>query len=124
MLVYPFIFIPEEGASINPKNTIVVKNNKPQSWPGRVFDVGVYKSGNLLVTENAVRIGDQVDFMLQPKLYFAVSRNMKVGQTFTIEEITSVMTMFDLSDYPEGLLVTLTQEKMGGEYSFAGSEMA
>ena len=61
--------------------------------------------------------------MLQPKLYFGVVRNMKVGDTFTSLEITSALTEFDLSNYPTGLEVTLNQAPGGGKYSFTGQLM-
>ena len=88
-----------------------------------MFDIGVYKSNHLLVTQPDVHVGDQVDFMLQPKLYFGVVRNMKVGDTFTSLEITSALTEFDLSNYPNGLDVTLAQEPGGGQYKFSGAPL-
>lgn len=85
-----------------------------------MFDVGVYKDGRLLVTQKDVRCGDQVDFMLQPKLFFAVVRNCQVGDIFTSLEITSNLSEFDLSNFPHGLEVTLSEGAGGGKYSFAG----
>ena len=75
------------------------------------------------MTQPDVHVGDQVDFMLQPKLYFGVVRNMKVGDTFTSLEITSALAEFDLSNFPNGLIVTLNQEPGGGRYSFSGQPM-
>ena len=88
-----------------------------------MFDVGVYKEGRLLVVQPDVHVGNQTDFMLQPKLYFGVVRNMNVGDTFTSLEITSSLTEFDLSSYPNGLEVTLNQEPGGGRYIFSGQPM-
>ena len=111
------------GVADNPNNSIVIKNQKPKTWTGRTFDIGIYKSGRLLVVQKGVRIMDQVDFMLQSKLYFAVARNMHVGKVFTSMEISSKMTMFDLSQYPNGIEVTLTQTPGGGEYSFSAASL-
>ena len=94
---------------------------KPKSWSGQKYDIGVYKSGRLLVVQKQVRVLDQVDFMLQPTLYFAVARNMYVGKVFTSLEIMTSMKTFDLSQYPNGLEVTLTQAPGGGDYMFTGS---
>ena len=66
---------------------------------------------------------DQVDFMLQPKLYFAVARNLQVGSIFTSLEIQSEMTEFDLPQYPSGMKVTLDQAPVGGAYTFTASEL-
>ena len=88
-----------------------------------MFDVGVYKNGELLVVQKDVHIGDQVDFMLQPKLYFGVVRNMVVSDVFTSLEITSFLTEFDLSEYPDGLKVTLSQTGGGGQYQFTGEHL-
>ena len=85
-----------------------------------MFDVGIYKNGGLLVVQKDVHIGDQVDFMLQPKLYFGIVRNMVESEVFTSLEITSFLNDFDLSEYPDGLKVTLTQLGGGGEYKFTG----
>lgn len=107
----------------NPNNTIVIKNKAPSAWSGRLFDVGVFKDSRLLITEPDVHTDNQVDFMLQPKIYFGVVRNMHVGDTFTSLEITSSLEMFDLSDFPNGIVVTLKQSPGGGRYSFAAEEM-
>ena len=111
------------GVEKNPNGTIVCKNNKPSTWSGRMFNVGIYKDERLLVTQEDVHIGDQVDFMLKPQLFFAVVRNMHVGQVFTSLEITSSLTPFDLSDYPNGIIVTLNEAPAGGEYTFTASKM-
>ena len=88
-----------------------------------MFDVGVYKEGRLLVTQPDVHVGNQIDFMLQPKLFFGVVRNMKVGDVFTSLEITSSLSEFDLSSYPNGIEVTLNEQPGGGRYSFSGQSM-
>ncbi len=68
----------------NPEKTIVVENVEPRDWSGRQFDVGIYKDERVLVIAKAVNIADQVDFELQPKLFFAVVRNLRVSQIFTM----------------------------------------
>ena len=112
-----------KGIPANPNNTVVIKNVQPLAWSGRMFDVGVYKDNRLLVTQPDVRTDDQIDFMLQPKVYFGVVRNMKVGDTFTSLEITSSFEMFDLSNFPNGIVVTLNQAPGGGRYSFSAESM-
>ena len=62
--------------------------------------------------------------MLQPRLYFAVCRNVTIGEIFTSLEITSCMTEFDLSEYPRGMKVTLKESPGGGKYSFSAVNMA
>ena len=90
---------------------------------GVAADIGIYKGNHLLVTQPSVKIGDQTDFMLQPKLFFGVVRNMQIGDTFTSLEITTALKEFDLSEYPNGLQVTLNQSPGGGQYSFSGQSL-
>ena len=111
------------GLPKNPNNAIVIRNVHPSSWSGRMFDCGIYKNNRLLVVQKEVHINDQVDFMLQPKISFAVARNLQVGPIFTSLEIQSQMTDFDLSEYPTGLVVTLDEELVGGAYTFTGTPM-
>lgn len=75
------------------------------------------------MVQRDVHIGDQVDFMLQPRVFFAVVRNMYVGKIFTSLEITSAMTEFDLSNYPNGIVVSLTEAGGSGEFAFSGEQM-
>ena len=110
-----------KGVPENPNNTVVIKNIPPSTWSGRMFDVGVYKDNRLLVTQPDVHIGNQIDFMHQPRLYFGIVRNMQVGDTFTSLEITSSLAEFDLSDYPNGINVTLSQAPGSGKFTFTGT---
>ena len=107
----------------NPNNTILVRNAHCDSWTGRKYNIGLYKNGKLIVVEQDVNVGDQVDFMLKPTLYFAVDKNKTVRATFTCVEISQCFTPFDLSSYQNGLNVILTQETSGGRYLFKGDPM-
>ena len=117
------MYISVQGAPPNPNNAIVVKNKKPNSWSGRMFDVGFYNNNRLLVTQPSVHVGEQVDFMLHPKIYFKVVLNMRVGDTLTSLEINTGLTEFDLSGYPNGIIVTLNQQPHDGEFIFTESPM-
>lgn len=119
-LLFDCFNLTDTEAKKNPQNAIVVENMPSQTWSGRRYDIGLSKSGNLLVVQQGVVVGDQALFVLEPKLFFGVSRNKHVGDTFTSYEITQNFTEFDLNDYPNGLKVTLTQEAGGGMYKFAG----
>ena len=102
---------------------IVVKNIAPKAWSGRDFDVGAYKDDRLLVIEKGVRVKTKADFLLQPKITFAVAQNIAPGQTFTSADITSSQATYDLSKYPDGVLVTLSKGGGGGEYIFDAQAM-
>lgn len=117
------ISIAELGVSENPNKSVVVKNIAPLSWSGRKFDVELYKFDRLFAIQPDVHVDSQVDFVLEPKLYFGVGRNMRVGQTFSSMQITSATTMFDLTQYPNGLIVTLKQMPGGGKYVFSAENM-
>ena len=123
IIMYVSLFNSDTSAPSNPNNTIVIKNTRPKTWNGRTFDIGVYKNNRLLIVQKDVKVDDQEDFQLQPKLFFAVARNIKIGQTFTSAEISSAFADYDLSDYPDGIVVTLSQAKVGGQYSFSASPM-
>ena len=104
----------------NPEGAIVIKNIPPTTdWSGRIYNTGIYKGGNLFVTQLDLGVNDQADFIIEPKLFFGVVRNMKVGDVFSsLDEITS-LTMFDLTSYPNGIIVTLTQTPGSGTYEFS-----
>ncbi len=109
----------------NPNNTIVVKNTPPLggAWSGRMYDVSLYKSGKVLITQKDVHVGSQAILELKPELFFGVVHNLQVGDIFTSLNKTEAPTAFDLSQYPNGLMVTLTQEPVGGQYTFIGGQM-
>lgn len=81
----------------NPNKSIVVKNITPTSGNGRIYDVGIYKDHRLFVVEKDVHVGDQVNFVLRPKLYVALSLNMFVGRIFTDTDISLCMEVVDLA---------------------------
>ena len=83
--------------------------------------MGIYKEGKLLVVQKDVHIGNQVDFLLQPRLFFGVVRNVTIGTVFTSLEITSYLTEFDLEHFPHGMEVTLSEAPGGGKYSFSAA---
>ncbi len=118
---YLFMHV-EKGVSKNPNNTIVIKNKEPTTGTGRSYDIGVYKNQSLLVVQKDVHVMDQIDFKLEPKLTFAVARDIEIKETFTSAEITSFKATFDLSDYPNGIDVTLTQIASSGEYMFSAAQ--
>ena len=64
-----------------------------------------------------------MEFILQPRLYFGVVRNMRVGDTFTSLEVTTALTEFDLSIYPNGITVTLKEDPGYRSFIFTGSPM-
>ena len=123
-MTFPLYYVcADKAAAANPENTIVIRNKKPKAWSGRKFDIGIYKSQKLLLVQKDVRVGDQVDFTLKPIISFAVVRNMHVGKVFTSLEITSALTEFDLSEYPNGIIVTLKQKGSSGQYEFSAESM-
>ena len=66
-----------------------------------------------------VHVGDQVEFLVKPILYFGVTKNLDYGRAFFTFEIMSKIEKFDLNNYPNGMVVTLTQEAGGGKYEFS-----
>lgn len=108
----------ETGVALNPDGAIVVKNIEPQAWSGRKFNVGIYKEDSILLQDKGLAIGMQVAFIVSPNLYFGVVSNMKTGQSFESLTMTSSLTDFDLTQYPNGIEVTLKEKPGGGEVYF------
>lgn len=107
----------------NSNNTIVIRNIQPASWCGQTFDIGIYKSGRCIVTEPDVHTDNQINFLLQPRLYFAVARNVELGEIFKSLEWSIDHTEVDLTKYPNGMIMTLTEQPGGGKYVFTPTEM-
>ena len=105
---------------ITPNSSIVIKNIDPRSWTGRKFDVGIYKNNQPFAVHPNLEVGSQVEFTLQDKVYFGVVQNMSIGEIFqSLNQITAP-TEFDLTQYPNGITVTLSESQDGGKYSFIG----
>ena len=116
------VYFIETGVAPNPNGSIVIKNVPPATWSGRKFDVAIYKDRHMLLQEKGLFVGMQVDFVIEPKLYFGVVSNMKVGQSF--ESLTSITTLtdFDLSQFPNGIEVTLNMKPGGGQLYFTADQ--
>lgn len=99
----------------------MIKNTIPDVWNGRKYDVGLFRDNQLLLVHNQLHVGNQVDFLVHPILFFAIGRNFNIGEVFTTLEFTSYSTGFDLNNYPNGMAVTLTQEAGGGKFAFTAS---
>jgi len=99
----------------------VVKNTVPSRWTGRKYDIAIVRDGKLFLQIKDVNVGNQAEFQVNPKLYFAVVRNVVIEQTVHIGEVTTGQMMFDLTKYPTGLNVYLYKSPGGGRYQFKGS---
>ena len=105
---------------VNNEGTVVVKNLKPPGWSGRKYNIGLYKSDNLLVVKENFPVGEGARLNLETKLYFGIVKSkICLGQTISGEEI-SVLTPFDITEYLGGLQVTLSAEANSGKHSFSG----
>ena len=95
---------------------------KPTHWLGRFFSFGLYKSGKLLATQQNVGIGSQAVFKLTPKLYFGVVSNVNVGDTFKSLTTTQNYVEVDLSNFENGLKITLHRNPANGEFTFTTAQ--
>lgn len=98
---------------------MVIKNTIPDTWDGRKFNVDLFRDDKLFLTSTEVHVGDQVDFLIKPVLFFAVSHQYAIGEVFNSTEVMSYVHKYDLSKYPEGMEVTLTQQAGGGKFEFS-----
>ena len=106
------------GVADNKDGTVVIQNTIPDTWNGRKFNVGIYKNDKLFIVTTDLHVGDKVSITIKPLLYFAVVRNFELGEIFTSFEYMTHIELFDLTKFPNGMEVTLTQEPGGGRYKF------
>ena len=109
--------------------TYAILNKRPDSGPGRVVDIGLYKDDRPFIIEQSVAVGTYSEISVPNKLYFAVvvhespPRNMDAehndsAHTGTTAQITELQEV-DLNQFPDGVEVTLTQEKRTQRFIFS-----
>lgn len=117
------MFISDRYVPDNPGGTVVIQNMKPKWWDGQTFNIGIYKNRHLMLMQKDVAVGDQVDFVLQPKLFFAVAKDMYLGKIFQSVELSTTPVEFNLTQFPNGMFITLFYDKDTTEYTFEAEEM-
>ena len=111
-----------------------ILNQKPDTWSGRLVNVGLYKDSKLFILEPSVGVDSYAEMTVSNKLYFAVvvhSDFITNGKMFVplfvnaLSEQNSANTLLpevvaaqvsqlkevDLNQYPNGVKVTITQDK-------------
>ena len=106
------------GIASNRDGSVVIKNTISECWSGNKFDLGIFRDNKLMLTSDQVHVGDQAVFLIKPILFFAIARKFKTGEKFNSLEVMSRKEMFDLSEYQNGMNITLTEEPGGGKYVF------
>ena len=96
---------------------------KPTHWPGRFFNFGLYKSEKLLVTQHNVGVGSQAVFKLTPKLYFGVISDIQIGDIFKSLTDMQHFTEVDLSNFENGLKITLHRNPADGKFTFETAQL-
>lgn len=99
-------------------DSIVVQSKCPITWNGRKFNVGIYRNNKLFLAHKDVHVGNQIDFIGSPILYFGIVRNLSMGDVFCGLEVMRFLEEFDLRHFPDGMEVTLHEEPSGGKYTF------
>ncbi len=112
-------FLIAVSAESNPDGTFVVKNVAKSPCNG-TYNTGLYKDDNLLVVQQDVQPGTEVQFRLQNNLSFGVVQEMSAENIFNPGNVMSP-TEFDLDKFPCGLVVSLSQNPVSGEYVFSGT---
>ena len=118
-------------------------------WKGRVVNIGLYKGKDLFMIEPSVGVGSYAELTMNKKLYFGVlvndSKSFFVpGKTFIPNIISTTVDVFydvssstipanditvlaqfsqltevDLNNFPNGVVVTLTQDKVTKQFTFS-----
>lgn len=108
---------------VSRSNSLYAVFNKPpisgDQWEGRAVNIGLYKGGDLFMAQTNVGVGNYVEFELHQKLYFGVLVNWE--DLTSINEILEVsqITEIDLTQFPNGLDITLTQESNTKKFKFS-----
>ena len=109
--------------------TYAILNKRPDSGPGRVVDIGLYKDDRPFIIEPSVGVGTYAEMSVPNKLYFAVvvhesppvnmvTEHIDSAHTGTTAQITELQEV-DLNQFPDGVEVTLTQEKRTQRFIFS-----
>ena len=85
---------------------------------GHQYDFSIMKDNHNFIIQPDVAAGSQAVFLVKPILSFGVVSNLETGETFESSQITSDLFPFDLSEFPNGMEVTLNREPGGGRYYF------
>ena len=116
----------------------MIYNKPPAAWSGRKLNIGLYKDEKVLLVKRNLRVGDYVELKPTNKLYlsimesaspthpsfdinaiFASSRRRSIGDDvdFFDAEFTPLIQI-DLHQYPNGVEVTVQENKMSGQILF------
>ncbi len=115
-------FYIDSSGSSGGSTVISVDNVPPDTWTGRAYNVGLYKGNDLIVVKENLIVGNHAPFQLSDQLLFGVAvhdANLTQGQVFSVSSaISTTMYPVNLTDYPNGVIVTLSQVPGSGEYKF------
>ena len=109
----------EQSSAMNTDRSVVVKNMRPNQWPGRVYDFYLYKNNRPFMLETNVGVGCQAYFRLDPTIYFGVASNIMRGSV--IKSLASLHSHFkvDLRNYSSGIVVSLHLDQASGRFMFS-----
>ena len=118
-----------DSVPIRSDGTYAILNKRPDSGPGRVVDIGLYKDDHPFIMESSVGVGTYAEMCVPNKLYFAVVVHESPPENITAEHNDSAHTgttaqvtelqEVDLNQFPDGVEVTLTQEKRTQRFIFS-----
>lgn len=131
----------DQSVRVRSDGIYAILNQKPDSWSGRLVNVGLYKDSKLFMVEPSVGVDSFAEMTVSNKLYFAVvvhSDFITNGKMFVpsfvnvfskensasailpevLEAQVSQLKEVDLNQYPNGVTVTITQDKSSLRFIF------
>lgn len=83
----------------------------------------MYKDDDLIVVKKKLKVGNHAEFLLSNELYFGVvEKGIHHGEEFRSEGVSGSLAPVNLTNFPDGVVVTLTEKSGGGEYQFKATE--
>ena len=115
----------------------MIYNKIPSAWPGRKINVGVYKDNKLLIVARELRVGDYCELKPTNKLYMCCmtvpSDTVDISTIFHpeykrssfshddtdyIDMEFSPLVQIDLTNYPNGVDIDVTEVEVSGQINF------
>ena len=107
----------------------VIHNRPPTTWTGRRINIGIYKEDKLLLLHKNLCVGEYCELRPTKKLYMCcmteespdghvVSLLGKKDSIGTIDVAFTPLVQVDLTHYPNGVDIELTEVEVSGQVKF------
>ena len=110
----------DKSAFENTDGEYVIYSLRPLSWLGRTTTFSLCKGNKVFVTQQNVPVGSEVVFSIVPFLFFAIPKTAaQSGDILDVCQDLLDYCVVDISDYVDGLVVTVTWNASTQTYMFS-----